>query len=86
MDILDRNSNILVVGLGMITRVSTSNFLVKEGFNVYVSDIKPEEELREEKNRLDERVRVFAGDQSQSILDKGFDLIVSVQGFQMKYH
>ncbi|MDY6934959.1 MAG: UDP-N-acetylmuramoyl-L-alanine--D-glutamate ligase [Spirochaetota bacterium] len=80
MDILDRNSNILVVGLGMITGVSTSNFLVKEGFNVYVSDIKPEEELREEKNRLDERVRVLAGDQSQSILDKGFDLIVISPG------
>lgn len=77
---INKFKNILVVGLGMRTGLAASNFLAERGFQVAVTENKPIEELSAVLSKLDQRVRVFAGNQEPAILDEGFDCIVLSPG------
>ncbi len=71
---------VLVVGLGYRTGVASAAFLTGRGAEVTVSDIKPEQELKELISKLDPSVKVIAGHQRPEILDAGFDLVVLSPG------
>jgi UDP-N-acetylmuramoylalanine--D-glutamate ligase len=77
---LNKNSKILVVGLGKRSGLASCNFLSKKGYNVYASDIKSQEELKSIIKELPGNVKVFAGSQDPSILNEGFDMIVLSPG------
>jgi len=80
MNLLDKNSTILVVGLGSRSGLSAANFLAAKGYNVYSSDIKHKNDLKEITEKLSSRVTVFYGNQNSDILNLGFDLIVLSPG------
>ena len=71
---------ILVVGLGYRTGLASSNFLAGKGFAVTVCDIKSREDLLPVIKKLDQSVKVIAGNQDPSILETAFDEIVLSPG------
>jgi len=73
-------NKVLVIGLGFRTGVAVSNFLAARGSEVVVSDIKSRDQLVDVISKLDSSIEVAAGDQSPSILDREFDLIVLSPG------
>ena len=75
---------VLVVGLGFRTGLAVSNFLARRGVDVSVSDNKSAGELSDVIAGLDNRVRVFAGEQNPRILDEGFDCVVLSPGVPKK--
>ena len=83
MDI-NKMKKVLVVGLGFRTGLAVSNFLVKRGIEIVVTDSKDMNELADITAQLDSRVRVIAGEQKPSILDEGFDCIVLSPGVPKK--
>lgn len=70
----------LVVGLGFRTGLAAANFLARKGCAVTVSDNKSREDLAEVIDKLDKGITVLAGEQTPSILDEGFDLVVLSPG------
>ena len=76
----DKNSKILVVGLGKRSGLYACNFLINKGYKVYASDIKTADELQDILKDLDPRVEVLARNQSPEILSKGIDLIILSPG------
>lgn len=77
---LNKNSKILVVGLGKRSGLSACNFLSRKGHQVFASDTKTSEELKSITKELMGDVKVFAGNQEPSILDEGFDMVVLSPG------
>lgn len=79
-EIKNRNSGILIVGLGFRTGLESANFLHSKGYRVDVSDIKTAEELKEITDKLKPGINVFAANQDVSLLDNGYSLIVLSPG------
>ncbi|MFH0977538.1 MAG: UDP-N-acetylmuramoyl-L-alanine--D-glutamate ligase [Spirochaetota bacterium] len=77
---LNKNSKILVVGLGKRSGLAACNFLSGKGYKVSVSDSKSSDELKDIVKLLRKDVNVFAGNQEPSILAEGFDLVVLSPG------
>lgn len=74
----------LVVGLGYRTGLATANFLAARGSEVTVTDTKSAAELADIIAKLDPSVKVIAGNQHESILDEGFDVVVLSPGVPKK--
>jgi len=79
-EIQNKDSKILVVGLGYRTGLSTANYLISKGYSVDVSDSKSADELTSVSSQLKSGVRLFAGNQDVSLLENGYDLIVLSPG------
>lgn len=77
---MEKKKHILVVGLGYRTGLASANFLVGKGFDVTVCDRKSHDELMPVIQKLDQSVKVIAGNQDPSILDTGFNEIVLSPG------
>ena len=77
---LNKNSRILVVGLGRRSGLAACNFLSKKGCRVYASDSKSLDELKNITKDLRTDVKVVAGPQDPSILNESFDMIVLSPG------
>jgi len=70
----------LVVGLSLRTGLSAANYLAGRNIETAASDVKTRADLAGVMEKLDPRVRVIAGPQEPSILDRGFDLVVLSPG------
>lgn len=81
---MDTYRKALVIGLGYRTGLATANFLAARGTRVTVTDTKSAAELAEIMAKLDPSVKVIAGNQHQSILDEGFDVVVLSPGVPKK--
>jgi len=76
--------NVLVVGLGYRTGVAVSNLLISKGYDVTVSDLRNEVELKNEIKALDERVVVESSNQTIELLNNNYEFIVLSPGVPTK--
>lgn len=79
-NVIDIQSKILVVGLGIRSGLAASNFLVERGYRVSVCDQKEARTLAHIIEKLDGRVNLITGNQDPSILNEGYDLVVLSPG------
>ena len=65
-----KNKKVLVFGFGVLGGgLATTNWLLKSGANVTISDLKSEEELKSTLDQLDGTVKLNLGQQVQSEID-----------------
>lgn len=84
LEILNKYKNILVVGLGFRTGLQTANYLASQDISVSISDNNTIENLQHLIDKLDDKVKVFAGSQDVSLLENKYDLIILSPGVPVK--